>query len=61
MDYQTRKKRLTLEEAHRFIARLIADGQTTYLPIFERLDREMESQTEKERLIAKACQVAAQK
>lgn len=58
---RSKQELLTLEQAHRFIARLVADGQTAYLPIFERLDRELEARAAEERLIAKACQVATQK
>lgn len=52
---------LSLEEARRFIAQLIADGQTAYLPIFERLEKELEAKAGRDRLLARALSVANQK
>jgi len=51
-------KELNLEEAHHFIARLIAHGESAYLPIFERLERELEENIKRKRLLAKALEIA---
>ena len=52
---------LTLQEAHQFIAELVAAGHHAYLPIFERIETELEKQSRQENLIDRARLLAAQK
>ena len=52
---------LTLQEAHQFMAELIAAGNHAYLPIFKRLEEELEKQSQEQSLIDRARLMAAQK
>ena len=52
---------ITLAAAHRFIAELVAAGGQVYLPIFERLEEELQHQSMQHRLLDKARLIAAQK
>ena len=51
-------RQLSIEGAHQFVAMLIADGQPAFLPIFERLEKELEERAENDHLLAKAIAVA---
>ncbi len=47
-----------LQEAYRMAANLVAKGGDDYLPIFERLDKEMQERQYKETMKARALEVA---
>ena len=51
----------TIEEAQILVAELIAAGHEIFLPIFKRLGDELEKQSAKENLLAKAHHLARQK
>lgn len=52
---------LSLSEAHSFLAFLVANGRHEYLPIFERLEIEIQAKQRQDLLIERAKQVAHQK
>lgn len=57
----TQKTTITLPEAHQFLAEMVAAGHHVYLPIFQRLERELADQQINRVLIDRARQIAAQK
>ena len=49
-----------LRKAHAFLAHLVANVSEAYLPVFERLDREVERLEQKRSAVEKAREIAAQ-
>lgn len=51
-------KRSRIERGMKFVARCVADGGTVYLPIFERLERELAAFDRTESAIERAKRMA---
>lgn len=51
-------KRSRIERGMKFVARCVADGGTVYLPIFERLERELAAIDRTESAIERAKRMA---
>ena len=47
-----------LRQAYKIAAQLVAKDGDKYLPLFERLDKEMQSREKKEKIKAKALEIA---
>ena len=52
---------ISLVEAHEFVAHLVSNGQTEFLPIFERLEKEVLKEQKGFLLLERARQVSASK
>lgn len=55
------QRKISLDEAYQFIAALISSGHHVYLPIFDRLDKELAKTEAQLTLIEKAQLIASQK
>ena len=53
--------KVTLSQAHHYIADLIANGNYEYLPIFERLENELQFEQQRTALLKRAHQVSSSK
>jgi len=49
-----------LRQAYQIAAQMVAEGGDEYIPLFERMDKEMEMRQDKRRIRAKALEVAKQ-